>query len=438
MHLSNSIKGFILVLLLTLCSDYSISQTYITINSGNWNDVTNVWSTDGGLTPCGCNPGAVSGGSDISIQHQITTTFALTINGGSVFTILPTGRVLGGDNISVSSASMDVFGPADFGAMTVSSSVVNIHTGVVVNLATLDIFAAGTMVLDGAQIISGQAQIAVGGQMTLMNSARYRCISSNFRNGGTIDIGTNCCIATNGNFRNLASGIINGDGVVNSGGNVQNNGVWSVNVDWCASGTGLGLPIPENCTTAGTVCGAIVLPIELVNFRADLTTAQTATINWETVSEKNNDYFILLTSADAINWNELGRIEGADNSTELIEYEFYDNEIATGITYYKLIQYDYDLNYSESDIISIENNSKQPLIYPNPGRQGENVKIHNISELAADIFVYNCHGLAVSQFKKQIGSRNFEFSSSNLEPGVYFIKIIQNGTILSEKLIVSN
>ena len=66
------------------------------------------------------------------------------------------------------------------------------------------------------------------------------------------------------------------------------------------------------------------------------------------------------------------------------------------------------------------------------------MKIQNISKAAAEIIVYNYHGKVVCQFQKQIGSRNYAFNSSNLEPGIYIIKLIQNGNVHSEKLIVSN
>ena len=48
------------------------AATYTTMNSGDWNDVVNVWSLDGGLTPCGCTPGGTSSGNDIEVNHPLT------------------------------------------------------------------------------------------------------------------------------------------------------------------------------------------------------------------------------------------------------------------------------------------------------------------------------------------------------------------------------
>ena len=405
------------------------------MNPGNWNDVINVWSTDGGVTPCGCNPGATSSGDDIVINNAITMNFTVTIDGGSNMTVLASGKINGGQDLTISTGTVDLYGPATFGFMIVTNGTISLYTGVVMNSGNLQIQPGGVMNLDGAQVICGQTRIFAGGTLNLMNAARYRCITSNFRSNGTINIGVDCCIATNGNFSNNAGGVINGNGVIDSGGNLSNSGIWSINVDWCAFGTGLGLPIPEDCGAVGTVCGAIVLPVELVNFNGELLDENIAQISWETASEHNNDFFLLLKSTDGINWDEEEKIIGAGNSTEHLHYQSTVYQLNAGVTYFKLLQFDFDGRVNESEVISVNNNIKELIVYPNPVRIGTELNISIGNSDAQQLVVLDQNGAIVSNQDINEKTR-ISINTDQLKPGFYFVKTLGNSTMKMEKLIV--
>lgn len=443
--MSNLLKTYAMKTLVKFCfvasllsvSPFVSAITYTTMNPGNWNDVINVWSTDGGVTPCGCNPGATTSGDDIVINNAITMNFAVTINGGSNMLVLASGKINGGQDLTISSGTVDLFGPATFGFMIVTNGTISLYTGVVMNSGNLQIQPGGVMNLDGAQVICGQTRIFAGGTLNLMNAARYRCITSNFRSNGTINIGVDCCIATNGNFSNNAGGVINGNGVIDSGGNLSNSGIWSINVDWCAFGTGLGLPIPEDCGAVGTVCGAIVLPVELVNFNGELIDENIAEISWETASEHNNDFFLLLKSEDGLNWTEVEKILGAGNSTEQLYYHSIDYQLTIGITYYKLLQYDFDGRVNESDVISVNNNSKELIVYPNPIRIGTALNVAIGDNDAEQLVVLNQNG-SVMSIQEINGKTSISLNTNQFTPGVYFVKTIGNSGVMMEKLIVTD
>lgn len=114
------------------------------------------------------------------------------------------------------------------------------------------------------------------------------------------------------------------------------------------------------------------LPIELYNLYVHCNDNNSVKLEWSTVSETNNDYFVLWKSYDGINFENIGQVDGAGNSNSYLEYEFLYNEYNTEKTiYYKLQQVDYDGNFSYSDIIyldCIEENSY--VIVPNPSKDG--------------------------------------------------------------------
>jgi hypothetical protein len=84
-----------------------------------------------------------------------------------------------------------------------------------------------------------------------------------------------------------------------------------------------------------------VLPIDLLSFNAGIKNNVTI-LNWVTLSETNNDYFIISKSKDAINYSDISIIDGSGNSNENKVYNYIDEFPYDGLNYYKLSQVDYD------------------------------------------------------------------------------------------------
>jgi Secretion system C-terminal sorting domain len=112
-------------------------------------------------------------------------------------------------------------------------------------------------------------------------------------------------------------------------------------------------------------CG-IGLPIELLYFRATAISDKVI-VNWRTLSEVNNDYFIIERSSDGVHFNEIGKVDGAGNANTAIDYQFDDIHFLNGTSYYRLKQVDYDGSFSYSDLATVNiDNSSALSIYPNP------------------------------------------------------------------------
>ena len=119
------------------------------------------------------------------------------------------------------------------------------------------------------------------------------------------------------------------------------------------------------------------LPIDLIDFNA-IINGGIAEISWTTMSEANNDYFIIERSADAFNWERVIETYGAGNSNIIINYFEVDNTPLLGLSYYRLTQVDYDGQRETFNIIPVENSVKGKGImnvYPNPVNKGECISL---------------------------------------------------------------
>ncbi|MEL6865455.1 MAG: hypothetical protein AAFP19_13600 [Bacteroidota bacterium] len=65
-------------------------------------------------------------------------------------------------------------------------------------------------------------------------------------------------------------------------------------------------------------------------------------ISWSTLSEENNDFFVIERSTDGIHFETAAEIDGAGKSMELKQYRFLDINSKHTKTFYRLLQVDFD------------------------------------------------------------------------------------------------
>jgi len=105
-------------------------------------------------------------------------------------------------------------------------------------------------------------------------------------------------------------------------------------------------------------CSQSVLPIELLGFSAQPFNQQVK-ITWKTLSEVNNEHFIIERKGPDTDWQLLEVVLGAGNSTSPVSYQAYDDNPLVE-NYYRLKQVDFDgkFTYSKTISINIESNLK--------------------------------------------------------------------------------
>ena len=96
------------------------------------------------------------------------------------------------------------------------------------------------------------------------------------------------------------------------------------------------------------------LPIELVSFEG-INKGVNNILFWSTATEHNSNYFNIQKSRDGETWQTISTINGAGNSTVLIDYSIVDYKVEPIINYYRLQQYDFDGTYEIYGPIAINN-----------------------------------------------------------------------------------
>ena len=168
-----------------------------------------------------------------------------------------------------------------------------------------------------------------------------------------------------------------------------------------------------------------ILPIELVNFTAQSINDRFVQLNWQTVSERNNDYFTIERSMNGTEWRKVSVIKGAGNSTSLLNYISNDNIPFYGISYYRLKQTDYDGKTSYSQVKSVNLKSVDNLsvnIYPNPALY--KITINASSDELEEVSIYNTLGQNVTPNTSVTAENESEIvvDLSNLNSGFYYVK----------------
>lgn len=431
-------KTGLFVLMIFLSSALN-AATYTTLNNGAWDDVTNVWSLDG-VTPCGCTPGANTLGNDVIVNHNLTVPYNLYFNSSNV--VIAANKTVSGPIIlNVWNTNLDVFGTLDLSRYIGSDlTVTTFHPGSIMFLTNRLAMNFGVLNLDGGLISmsGGNFLVASGATVNVYNGSRVYAANGNIQNDGNINLQAGSCMTAKGNWKNNASGVVAGGGSATTEiGNIQNNGTWDPAIIWCSAGTDTGMPSPENCVGALGVCNGISLPVELTDFSAEFT-GDAVLITWTTVSEVNNDHFVVMHSSNGRDWFAIGEVDGMGTTTEKQNYELEHYDMVSGVNYYQLIQVDMDGRENYTDIVSVNvrSNQEELVVYPNPATAFSTIKIKNVGDASGTVSVLNLSGRSVAQTDIHPWSNTVEINLPQLSPGVYIISVEQSGEIRTKKLIV--
>jgi hypothetical protein len=191
-------------------------------------------------------------------------------------------------------------------------------------------------------------------------------------------------------------------------------------------------------TNAGcSTSNAIILPVTLLNFQAQ-PQGKTNFISWQTASEKENEGFQIQRSAEGKTFKNIGFVKGQGTTNEKQSYSFVD-EGPLSISYYRLLQKDFDGKESYSKVVSVVSDSKTHVkIYPNPVADVLNVQINTEKELNTALELYDSAGKMVhtENFNTQKGDNQMSFSTKQLARGFYTLKIKQGDEVVVEKVMI--
>jgi PKD-like domain len=186
----------------------------------------------------------------------------------------------------------------------------------------------------------------------------------------------------------------------------------------------------------------IPLPVELVSFAAKEESG-TVALNWVTESELNNDFFVVERSPDGREFNSVVKVSGAGTSNERHTYFATDLYPYNGISYYRLLQQDFDGTKTYSKIIGVSveaNEDHAARVFPNPiiKRTELYLRCYNqINEIATITYV-DSKGILVrtERINLTTGDNEVTLSPDFKSGGVYILLLKTHSGVKSIRLAV--
>lgn len=126
----------------------------------------------------------------------------------------------------------------------------------------------------------------------------------------------------------------------------------------------------SNFTFGSSNISTTPLPITLLNFKVKEVNNKLLAFSWSTASELNNNYFEIMESKDAFDWQFIISVTGKGNSNDKSEYYVqFDDSQTNGRTYYKLRQVDFDGVITDLKIEKVDRDRRDEIsLFPNPAR----------------------------------------------------------------------
>lgn len=204
------------------------------------------------------------------------------------------------------------------------------------------------------------------------------------------------------------------------------------NASWVSSDAGVTSQPAPTCAS---------LPVELVDFKANVL-QNAVQLKWSTASETNNEGFEIEESRDGLIFQKIGEVQGNGTTFEQQEYSFEVKNPQNGISYYRLKQIDFDGQFEYSKVNSVNfrgENREVGKFYPNPSKSGlVNLDYFAQNDDEITVSVYDMTGkLVVNQIQSlSRGNNNLSFNFSELNTGIYIVKIGDERNPTHRKLII--
>ncbi len=187
--------------------------------------------------------------------------------------------------------------------------------------------------------------------------------------------------------------------------------------------------------TATISCEPIVLPVTITNFTGESTDAVNH-LSWNTETEINSQTFFIERSVNGTDFTDIGAINAAGYSTQLLSYDFYDRSPWPGTNYYRLREVDYNGINTYSGVITVMSAGALVGVYPNPTHNGV-ISISCQEEEGENIFIVisNSYGQEIYSLQ-EILNGSIETRSVTLpRKGIYYVNVKSGNTIISQKVV---
>jgi hypothetical protein len=190
--------------------------------------------------------------------------------------------------------------------------------------------------------------------------------------------------------------------------------------------------------TMGGSC-SVALPLASLNFSARLVNNDTK-LTWDVSDDADVKYYYIEKSTTGRVFSTIAVV----NAQGLRQYNFTDNAVAKGITYYRIKIAEINGSSYYSPILRVKADGafiNITSIFPSPARESITVNINNNNlKSNATMQITDLSGKAImTKFLViETGSANNTIDISSLKAGLYLIKITANGETVTEKFVKSS
>ncbi len=182
------------------------------------------------------------------------------------------------------------------------------------------------------------------------------------------------------------------------------------------------------------------LPLQLLSFSATLQGKQTL-LSWKTAHEQNANHFEIERKLSIDNsFSFLASIKAKGNSSEEL-YQYADNLLTAGVTYYRLKEVDNNgqNKYSQIVLVNLKSTSVTTLkVYPNPVITQMNINFNASESKTYQLQLIDALGRTVisKQVACLLGNNTINWNVAQLAAGEYTLKAV--GTEVSPIKIIKN
>lgn len=177
------------------------------------------------------------------------------------------------------------------------------------------------------------------------------------------------------------------------------------------------------------------LPVEMISFTASVN-RRDVILNWATSQEINNAGFEVERKKLDGNWLKIGFVTGNGTTNQQQNYAYEDKHLVSAAYKYRLKQVDYNGNHEYHNLaqdvdVGIPSAFEVSQNYPNPSNPKSKINYAVSVSGKVEMKVYDISGREVAKLIDQVmeaGYYTAEFDGSNLASGVYFYRIVVEGS----------
>lgn len=206
----------------------------------------------------------------------------------------------------------------------------------------------------------------------------------------------------------------------------------TVKTDFNLSYPPSGNMLPTNDLASAPVVVVSPLPVILSSFKVYSENLK-ANLFWTTTQEKNSERFDIERSQDGKQWEQIGSVSSAFESSEKQNYRFTDSSPKDGTNYYRLKMVDKDQSFTHSNMCQANFQNIRLEIYPNPVAETLNIRLGKWSDvisialLSSDGVIHYESGKILSE---KIDVRAFK-------NGSYIFKLKkQDNTFVTQRIMI--